>query len=220
VKIKVSKTAQIAVYGEQDKANTLWLVLHGYGQLSAYFIRHFQTLDPQKNFVLSPEGLHRFYLNGTSGRVGASWMTKEQRLDDIADNCAYLNQLFAQFYQVHLHKRVVLLGFSQGAATAARWLAEGNGKVDAFVLWAGVFPPDVEWSNYQRRSQFISHYFVVGNQDTYFSEESVAQLQSEFKKKQLPFQLIQFEGKHEIQQESLLKLEKKIHSSSPEENNL
>ena len=30
--------------------------------------------------------MHRFYLEGSSGRVGASWMTKEAREDDKKEN--------------------------------------------------------------------------------------------------------------------------------------
>src|SRR5690554_3872961 len=37
--------------------------------------------------------MHRFYRKGTQGRVGASWMTKEARLDDIEDNHKYLDKL-------------------------------------------------------------------------------------------------------------------------------
>ena len=32
---------------------------------------------------MAPEGLSRFYLEGFSGKVGATWMTREDRLNDI-----------------------------------------------------------------------------------------------------------------------------------------
>ena len=40
--------------------------------------------------IIAPQGLHKFYLEGTSGRVGASWMTKENREDDIKNYLVYL----------------------------------------------------------------------------------------------------------------------------------
>ena len=52
-------------------------VLHGYGQLPAFFIRKFQAQVNAGWRVVAPEGAHRFYLKGTDGRVGASWMTRE-----------------------------------------------------------------------------------------------------------------------------------------------
>ncbi|MBM3915983.1 MAG: hypothetical protein FJ349_00025 [Sphingomonadales bacterium] len=50
--------------------------LHGYGQLGQFFFRQFNILNDNWGIVV-PEGPHRFYLEGSSGRVGASWMTKE-----------------------------------------------------------------------------------------------------------------------------------------------
>jgi hypothetical protein len=61
----------------------IWWVLHGYGQLSQFFIQKFEVLAKQNICVIAPEGLSKFYLSGNSGRVGASWMTRENRQMDI-----------------------------------------------------------------------------------------------------------------------------------------
>ena len=96
--LTVSRTARYHQLGELSAmTRRVWFVAHGYGQLAAYFIRHFAPLtaaDPHL-VVVAPEGLSRFYLNGTGGRVGATWMTKEDRLAEIEDYVAYLNQLAA-----------------------------------------------------------------------------------------------------------------------------
>ncbi len=68
----------------------LLIALHGYGQLAQYFAKKFDQL-PKEYALLVPEGMHRFYLDGNSGRVGASWMTKEGREMDIDDNLHNLN---------------------------------------------------------------------------------------------------------------------------------
>ena len=54
-----------------ERKGTLF-VLHGYGQLPEYFIRKFRPLSQAGWHVVAPEGAHRFYLQGTEGRVGAS----------------------------------------------------------------------------------------------------------------------------------------------------
>ena len=49
----------------------IWFVVHGYGQLAEYFIRHFRGLDDGTRYIVAPEGLSRFYVKEWT-RVGAS----------------------------------------------------------------------------------------------------------------------------------------------------
>ena len=82
-------------------------------------------------------GTARYYLEGAHGRVGASWMTKEAREDDIVDYVRYLDALSAELRLTE--RRPVLLGFSQGVATASRWVAMGQTAFSRLILWSGVF---------------------------------------------------------------------------------
>ncbi len=128
-----------------EAVGTLY-VLHGYGQLAEFFVRKFQHAADEGWHIVAPEGGHRFYLKGTSGRVGASWMTKEDRLSDIADYVAFLDALRAQIDGGEPRGRQVLLGFSQGVATAMRWLALGQRPIHSWhgvVAHSGVLPPDL-----------------------------------------------------------------------------
>ena len=85
-KIKVETTAHYYSIGElNNNTSDIWIVCHGYGQLASFFIRKFQDLDAPNRFIIAPEGFNKFYLNGYSGRVGASWMTKENREDEIEE---------------------------------------------------------------------------------------------------------------------------------------
>jgi len=209
MKLTIRKTAKYAVYGNKETAKTLWIALHGYGQLVDYFIRNFHVLDETENLVIAPEGLHRFYLNGTEGRVGASWMTKEERLDDISDNNHYLDQIFADNFSDKIEK-IIVLGFSQGASTAARWIETGSINPLAFVLWAGVFPPDVKFKDHSKIFGKIPTYFAVGDNDQYFSEKTINSLKEDFVSKGMNVNWMRFSGKHEIDAATLLHLEKAI----------
>ena len=121
VRIAVARTARVFCIGPPiASASRVLYALHGYGQLPAYFLRKFEPLAEAGWTVVAPEGLHRFYTEGTSGRVGASWMTREDRATDIGDYLAYLAQVQERF-PLPSNGRAVLLGFSQGVATAARW---------------------------------------------------------------------------------------------------
>ena len=44
--------------------NVIFL-LHGYGQQAKYFIRKFQILENAHTCLIAPEGLSRFYLQGS-----------------------------------------------------------------------------------------------------------------------------------------------------------
>ncbi len=202
-KITIAKTLRYYTFGNPETAKNLWIVLHGYAQLPKFFIRKFQHLDPEKNFIVAPEGLHRFYRKGTSGRVGASWMTKEARLDDIEDNINYLNQLAKELLQNKVYDKKYLLGFSQGGATAARWHQHGTFNADSFILWASVFPPDLSIEKETKGMFQSENFFVVGKSDPFF-EDKIENVELFFKKQPFPIHFKTFDGPHDINPEVLL----------------
>jgi predicted esterase len=204
---KIDKTVRYLTYGNQETAKNLWFVLHGYGQLPYYFIKKFESLNPEDNYVVAPEGMHRFYLNGTSGRVGASWMTKEARLDDIENNTQYLDSLAKNLSKSNNFKNKVLLGFSQGGATAARWHEFGSYSADVFILWASVFPPDLEFNPQQTSLLKSDNYFVIGKNDPFFKGKET-ELKDQFNSKEFTFKIIDFDGKHDIAKEPLFEISK------------
>jgi hypothetical protein len=78
--ITVKKTARYFILGEAGPfTRQVWFVCHGYGFLGGDFLKNFEALNEKEHLVVASEGLHRFYLYGTGGKVGASWMTKEDR---------------------------------------------------------------------------------------------------------------------------------------------
>ncbi|MES2589244.1 MAG: alpha/beta hydrolase [Bacteroidota bacterium] len=199
--IQISKKARYWTLGNPN-SNKILYVLHGYGQLAEYFIKNFETLADLGYFIVAPEGTQRFYLNGTSGRVGASWMTKELREIDIEENLAYLDLLHKEISKNKNYNSVSLLGFSQGGATAARWKAKTEIKFSKFVLWACVFPDDVKINFDELKQDECQKSFVVGNQDEYFNASMIQEI-SEFYKK-LNFEVFLFDGMHKIDLVKLL----------------
>ncbi|WP_017733171.1 alpha/beta hydrolase [Nafulsella turpanensis] len=181
----------------------VWLVCHGYGQLASYFIRHFQSLADAGHYVIAPEGLSRFYLEGFSGRVGATWMTKEDRQSDIDNYVRYLSAVYAAATKEHPSRPLHLLGFSQGVATISRWAALSGQAFKELVLWAGVFPPDlpVELSAAGLKDSRIS--IVYGTEDPYIKENHLQEQKQVFSKMGLQPSIISFPGKHEISGEIL-----------------
>ena len=79
-----------------EKIDTVWFVLHGYGMLSEYFIKKFESILNENTLVIAPEATNRFYLGNNYARVGASWMTNLDREQEIRDNILYLDCLTRQ----------------------------------------------------------------------------------------------------------------------------
>jgi predicted esterase len=203
-KLIAQKTFRYQQIGELDKATHLLIVLHGYGQLAEFFIRKFNGV-PENYLVIAPEGMHRFYLNGTSGRVGASWMTKEDRESDIRDNLIWLNQLLNELKAKKKFEKIILLGFSQGGATAARWYYSSKNEINHLILWASVFPPDLEKPENSNNSE---NYFVIGTEDEFYNSEA-QKSEIEFYQK-IGFQTLQFKGKHNVEIRALNRILEEI----------
>jgi predicted esterase len=174
------------------------VALHGYGQLAQFFYRKFSFLSETWGLII-PEGPHRFYLEGSAGRVGASWMTKEWREQDIADNNAYLKQLFEKISIANPNATLHLLGFSQGGATAARFYQQHPELCSQLILWASVFPPDIEKNVFPKGKKLD---FVLGKQDQYFDSENQIKVMKAYTA--LGFDLHTFEGPHDVDQRTLL----------------
>ena len=116
---------------------------HGYGESAAAHLPHLARLDPAHAWLrVSVQGLHRFYTR--ANQVVASWMTREDRLEAIADNAAYaeaVRQAVARDYPVGPDH--VVVGFSQGAAQAYRVAARSAGACRGVIALGGDVPPDV-----------------------------------------------------------------------------
>ncbi|MDB5241818.1 MAG: phospholipase [Spirosoma sp.] len=170
--LTVQRTARYYTIGKLTENTThIWFCLHGFGQLASYFSRKFTGLDDGKTLVVIPEGLSRLYLNGQYERVGASWITREDKQYEINDFVGYLNTL----YDTILNGRkaadfhITILGFSQGAATACRWLNAGSINVNRLILWAGFFSNGIgDVINPQKLATVEMHY-VYGSQDEFFT---------------------------------------------------
>lgn len=208
--IHINYKARYFTYGNlSDTTKNIWFVCHGYGQLAEYFIRKFHTLNPNENFVIVPEGLHRFYLNGHNGRVGASWMTKEDRLTDIENYIQFLDCVYFEIVK-NTKAQIILLGFSQGAATASRWAAMGKSKIDKLILWAGVFPPDLPFENCLNKINQLNPLLVIGNNDEFISKEEMQEKIKWLDSEKINYQLHTFEGKHDIDANVLIDVSKKL----------
>ena len=200
--IEVSKTARYYTLKPKLEFNSVLFVIHGYRQLAKHFIKRFEPLTELGIMVVAPEGLNRFYVEGYDGRVGASWMTKEDRETDIKDYLGYLNKLHSSL-DIPNHLPIDILGFSQGGPTACRWLAESKMNVRKLILHSTVFPNDFDFKENVKKLASIDVYTMFGDNDQFANESVIAQKLTWMKGCGIDSDLLRFKGGHDIDIQSL-----------------
>jgi len=187
----------------------VWMVCHGYGQLAERFISKFEVLNDGTHFVTAPEGLSRFYLSHTEKRIGASWMTSEERLVEIDNYLNYLNQVFEQIMSPIIQNSgaaINLLGFSQGASTICRFANQENISFDRLILWAGSIPPDLDYDIARSKFNRGQVDIIYGDQDQYINPEHLAIQEKAVRKLKIHPRITVFHGKHSLVPKVLEKL--------------
>ncbi len=185
----------------------VWVVFHGYGQLAEFFIRKFIPFDSSDRLIIAPEGTNYSYLEGFRGRVGANWMTRHEREVAIENNHRFLDRLmeeqlsgFKEMPAIHV------LGFSQGAATATRWVSRWSNSAKSLILWAGGFALDLELEKVRDVFSETKLIMVLGERDELITSESILkqeELMDELGKTAVK---ISFPGGHELNADILKKI--------------
>lgn len=208
--IKVETTAHYYSLGELNKnTKEIWIVCHGYGQLAKFFLQKFKSLQKEGIYIVAPEGFNKFYLKGFSGRVGASWMTKEKRNDEIVDHCKFLEQITDTLLSnAATNCKLNILGFSQGTATVSRWALQTKHTFNSFILWAGKIANDFNINTFHEKHIKSQNYLVFGTLDEFYTEESVKIYINELE--QLKAESIHFSGGHTIETDTLNNIAQKL----------
>ncbi len=187
-----------------NTTKNVWIVLHGIGYLSRYFIRYFESLPSQENYIIAPQAPSKYYQNNNYKRVGASWLTKENTPIEIENVLNYLDAVL-QNENINSTYNLIVLGFSQGVSIASRWVAKRKIRCSKLILYAGALPKELTVEDFthlhENKTDVIS---LVGDKDEYISatklKEETAKMQSVFMGK---VNQIIFDGKHEIKVEIL-----------------
>lgn len=205
-RLAVARTARVYVRGTTSVPLQRWVACHGYGQLARGFAEPFRAIEAPDRLVLVPEALNRFYLDppdrpAAERRVGATWMTREDRQADIEDCVAYLDAVCAEYGRSAA--QTVALGFSQGAATVCRWVVHGRTRVSHLVLWGAGFPHDLDWTVAKRRLRDVPMLLVVGDADPHMGWLAVERQCALAEEYGLSLEVRRFEGGHHLSREVL-----------------
>ncbi len=185
-----------------EKTKNVWLVFHGIGFLSRYFLKYFKELNIDENYIIAPQAPSKYYLNNTYKQVGASWLTKENTILESKNLYHYIDSVLKN-EKVTTDSNLILFGFSQGVSIVTRYLKYKKLKCDLVVLYAGTIPNELikeDFSFFEENNTKIK--IIIGTEDDYINKE---RLTDEIEKAKRLFNnkvsLITFNGSHEVKKE-------------------
>ena len=213
--LEVKKTARYYTNGEPSRnIRDVWFACHGYGQLAGDFIREFDVIESPTRLIVAPEALSRYYIHegpgfhGPDAKIGATWMTREDRDAEIADYIEYLDRLYeVVFSQVSRDDvRVTVLGFSQGGATVNRWLTRGRARADRLLMWGCLLASDSDLNEAATFFRDVELTLVYGTRDQFADTGMIADYEKLLSQHEVPYRVEKFEGGHRMDRETLKRL--------------
>ncbi|HDZ03902.1 hypothetical protein LCGC14_0199240 [marine sediment metagenome] len=184
----------------------VWIVFHGIGFLSRFFLKYFNDLPKEENYIIAPQAPSKYYLKNEYKHVGASWLTKENTAIETENLFNYLDAVLEN-EPLPADCEINVFGFSQGVSIAMRYLAYSQLICSKLVIYAGGIPKELkktDFSYLQNKTEIIS---IIGNQDEYLTPE---RLEDENRKLNALFgdnvQHINFNGAHEVRTEIINQL--------------
>lgn len=210
--ISVSRSARYFILGQPGPGiSDVWFCCHGYGQLAADFVKEFECIEASGRLIVVPEALSRFYVPSGTGfhaadaKVGATWMTREDREIEIVDYVNYLDRVYDEV-MAHLdadNVRISVLGFSQGGATVNRWLTRGKAEADRMIMWGSLLASDADLNEAAEFFRNTALTIVYGARDQFGNPEVITGYEKLLEEKGIAYTLITFEGGHRMDRETL-----------------
>lgn len=181
-----------------DKTKNVWIVFHGIGYLSRYFLKYFDELPEEENYIIAPQAPSKYYLNNEYRHVGASWLTKDGTALALENVLNYLDTMYTN-ETIPDHCNLIILGYSQGVSVAMRWVAKRKIRCQQMVLYAGGIPVELEYEDFEFLPPSVKIKVIVGDADEYLTPDRMKlerqKIETLFPKNA---ELITFTGKHEI----------------------
>jgi predicted esterase len=186
------------------KTKNVWLVCHGIGYLSRYFLRHFTHLIAEENYIIAPQAQSKYYLKNDYKHVGASWLTKENTEAEIENVLNCLDEVY-RAENLREVPNLTILGYSQGVSITARWVARRKIKCDRLILHSGKVPSELKPENFAFLNN-TNFSFIYGTEDEYL-KKAIIDIEEKHLRTLFPnnLEILTFDGGHEVNQELISK---------------
>lgn len=211
--IITTKTSRYYTLGKPGESLTnIWFVFHGYGQLSKEFLELFKGIANDKILLVAPEAMNKFYLKGFTGKIGATWMTKEDRENEINDYVTMIDKIYQKILEsLELSRiKITVFGFSQGGHTAVRWLSKKQPSVNNLILWGSGIPRDVNYKSMFNYWNGINIKILFGNNDQFISKEKLDDELTYINTQKINYELVKYSGIHKVDPVNLQNIFNKI----------
>jgi predicted esterase len=190
------------LFERTPQTRNVWVVFHGIGFLSRYFLRYFTHLDPRENYVIAPQAPSLYYLDAAYKNVGASWLTREHTREHMANLLNYLDAL-SRAESLETAPNLILMGYSQGVSVLCRWVAQRKVRCSRLILYAGKVPLELTPADFSHLGPETPVEAFVGRSDPFLEAdrtEVYARLESLFPRQ---LHLREYDGGHELHREHL-----------------
>lgn len=184
----------------------VWLVFHGIGYLSRYFIRIFDKLDPDENYIIAPQAPSKYYKGDTYKKVGASWLTKENTNTETENVLRYIDSIVTA-EKISNNLQFIVLGYFQGVSIASRWIVSRKITCDVFILISGGFPKELKKEDFTFLNDKTKIIHILGKNDPYFEIEKVKAEKNRVKGILPQIEFRTHSGGHELNINSILDIE-------------
>lgn len=181
-----------------DKTKNVWFVCHGIGYLSRYFLKYFDHLNKNRNYIIAPQAQSKYYLGSAYKHVGASWLTKENTVKETKNVIRYFEAVL-EVEKIPRKLNFIVLGYSQGVSVALRFVANRKLKCDQLVLMSGRIPKELTDQDFKFLKGKTKVSMIYGNADEYLNETCMVSEKKRYYKLFGDMASISiFNGKHEL----------------------
>ena len=180
-----------------NQTKTVWLVCHGMGYMSRYFLRYFKQLNTKENYIIAPQAPSKYYIQPRM-HVGANWLTRD---NTAAGTDNIINYIDAVLEAEHIPKEInlIVFGYSQGVSVALRYLAKRQLQCNEIVIHSGGIPKELTTKDFEYLSKDVKVTLIYGTEDEYLDENRM-QLESQRAKDLFgdKISITSFNGKHVV----------------------
>ncbi|WP_178988377.1 alpha/beta hydrolase [Winogradskyella schleiferi] len=180
-----------------ERTKTVWMVFHGMGYLSRYFMRYFKGLNAEVNYIIAPQAPSKYYIQPKM-HVGANWLTRDNTETGMENIQNYFDAVL-EAEKIPDNINLIVFGYSQGVSVAMRYLAKRQLQCGQLVLHSGGIPKELTAKDFEYLPETTQVKMIYGTQDEYLDENRI-QLESEKAESLFGKRLIvmPFEGKHVV----------------------
>lgn len=191
-----------------DKTKNIWLVFHGLGYLSRYFIAYFKYLNPEENYIIAPQAPSKYYQDKSFKNIGACWLTREDTQEEMGNILNYIDAIYEKEI-AGKGKNLILMGYSQGVSIATRWLAHKKVSISKLLIHSGSTPKELKPSDFDFLDKNVPVLYLYGENDPYIIGDLIEK-ETEFSKNLFGerYKIKTFDGAHEVHIDSLIECSK------------